>query len=77
MASPGDSGIESGMGQHMQQGAQGSPQGSASEEAQASPPRNAPPASANSDLAAPAQSGILDTSRYAGNLSGTHISVMA
>jgi hypothetical protein len=77
MASPGDSGIENGTGQHMQQGAQESPQGSASEESQTSSQRNTPPASTTSDLAVPAQNGILNTSTYAGNLRGTRISVMA
>jgi hypothetical protein len=74
MASPADSGIENGMGQHTQQG---SPQGSSSEEPQAGSQSNTPPASAASDLAAPAQSGIVDTSIYAGNPRGTRISVMA
>jgi hypothetical protein len=77
MASPGDNGIESGMGQHTQHGAEGSPQGSASEESQASSQENAPQTSASSDLASPEQSGVLDTLTYTGELRGTRISVMA
>jgi hypothetical protein len=77
MAAPGDSGIENGMSQRMQQGADGSPQGNASAESQASSQENARQTSASSDLVAPAQGGVLDTLTYPGELRGTRISVMA
>ena len=77
MASPSESGVENGMGQRMQQGAQGSPQGGASDEPQASSQDNAPPAPTSSNPAASAQSSVLDTLTYTGELRGTRISVMA
>jgi hypothetical protein len=77
MASPGDREIENGMGQHLQQGAQGSPQGSASEQSQARSLEDTPQASVSTELAAPAQSGVLDSLAYTAELRGTRISVMA
>jgi hypothetical protein len=77
MASPSESGVENGMGQRMQQGAEGNPQGNAPEEAQAGSQENAPPASSTSVLDAPAQAGIRDSLTHTGDLRGTHISVMA
>jgi hypothetical protein len=77
MASPSESGVENGMGQRMQQGAEGNPQGNAPEEAQAGAQESAPPASSTSVLDAPAQAGIRDSHPHTGDLRGTHISVMA
>jgi hypothetical protein len=77
MASPSESGVENGMGQRMQQGAEGNPQRNAPEEAQAGSQENAPPASSTSVLDAPAQAGIRDSRTHTGDLRGTHISVMA
>lgn len=77
MAAPNDGGVENGMGQRMQQGAEGNPQGNAREEAQAGAQENAPPASSTSVLDAPAQSGTRDSLTHTGDLRGTHISVMA
>jgi hypothetical protein len=77
MGSPSESGVENGMGQRMQQGAEGNPQGNAPEEAQAGSRENAPPASSTSVLDAPAQAGIRDSLMHTGDLRGTHISVMA
>jgi hypothetical protein len=76
MASPGESGADSGMGQRMQQGAESNPQGNAPEESQANLQQSPPPAS-NSSLAAAAEGGVQDTVADAGNSRGTHISVMA
>ena len=77
MASPSESGVENGMGQRMQQGAEGNPQRNAPEEAQAGSQENAPPASSTSVLDAPVQAGIRDSLTHTGDLRGTHISVMA
>jgi hypothetical protein len=77
MASPSESGVENGMGQRMQQGAEGNPQGSAPEEAQAGAQEHALPASGTSALNAPAQAGNRDALTHLGDLRGTHISVMA
>jgi hypothetical protein len=77
MASPGESGSENAMGQRMQQGAEGNAQGSASEESQATPQKNAPLESSTSALAATTESGVRETQAYPGELRGTHISVMA
>jgi flagellar hook-length control protein FliK len=77
MASPSQSGVENGMGQRMQQGAEGNPQGNAHEDAQAGSRANAPPASTTSVLNAPAQAGIRASFAQPGDLRGTHISVMA
>jgi hypothetical protein len=77
MASPGDNGVESGTGQHMQQGAEGSPQGRESAGSQAGSHGSTPQSLSTSDLTAPAQSGVLDTLAYTGELRGTHVSVMA
>jgi hypothetical protein len=77
MASPSDNGVENGMGQRMQQGGEGNPQGNAPEEAQAGSQKNAPPASSTSVLNAPSQAGIHDLLTHPGDLRGTHISVMA
>jgi hypothetical protein len=77
MASPSESGVENGMGQRMQQGAEGNPQGNAPEEAQAGAQESAPPASSTSVLDAQAQTGIRDSHPHTGDLRGTHISVMA
>jgi hypothetical protein len=77
MASPSESGMENGMGQRMQQGAEGNPQGSTPQETQAGSQGKAPPASSTSVLDAPAQTGILDSFTHSGDLRGTHISVMA
>jgi hypothetical protein len=77
MASPSESGVENGMGQRMQQGAEGNPQRNAPEEAQAGSQESAPPASSTSVLDAPVQAGIRDSLTHTGDLRGTHISVMA
>jgi len=77
MASPSWSGAENGMGQRMQQGAEGNAQGNAPEEAQAGSLQNASSASTTSVLNAPAQAGIRDSFAHPGDLRGTHISVMA
>ena len=77
MASPGDSGIENGMGRHMQQGAQGGPQGGAAEETQASSRESRSQTSNSSEFAGPSPSGVLDSPTYTGELRGTRISVMA
>ena len=77
IASPSESAVENGMGQRMQQGAEGYPQRNAPEEAQASAQENAPPAASNSVPGAPAQAGIRDLFTHTGDLRGTHISVMA
>jgi hypothetical protein len=77
MASPSQSGVENGMGQRMQQGAEGNPQGNAHEDAQAGSLQNASPASTTSVLNAPAQAGIRASFAQPGDLRGTHISVMA
>lgn len=77
MASPSESGVENGMGQRMQQGAEGNPQDNAPEEAQAGSQENAPRAPSTSILDAPAQAGIRDSLTHTGDLRGTHISVMA
>lgn len=77
MASPSESGVENGMGQRMQQGAEGNPQGNAPEEAQAGAQENAPAAPSTSVPDAPAQAGIRDSLTHTGDLRGTHISVMA
>jgi flagellar hook-length control protein FliK len=77
MASPSESAVENGMGQRMQQSAEGNSQGSAPEEAQAGSQENAPPAASTSVLDAPAQAGIRDSFAHTGDLRGTHISVMA
>jgi hypothetical protein len=77
MASPSGSGVENGMGQRMQQGAEENPQGSAPEEAPAGSREIAPPASSTSVLDVPAQAGIQDSVTHTGDLRGTHISVMA
>jgi hypothetical protein len=77
MASPSESGVEDGVGQRMQQGAEGNPQGNAPDEAQAGSQENAPPAQSTSVLDAPAQAGIRDSLTQTGNLRGTHISVLA
>ena len=77
MAEPSDSGVESGMGQRMQRGAEGNPQGNAPEEAQAGSQDNAAPAASTSGLSTPAQAGIRDSFTHTGDLRGTHISVMA
>ncbi len=77
MASPGEGGADSGMGQHMQQGAEGNAQGSTPEEPQATPQRDSPLESSTSTLAATTESGVPETHAYPGELRGTHISVMA
>ena len=77
MASPGDNGIENGMGQRMQQGAEGNPQGNAPEESQAGSQESAPPAPSTFVQAASGQAGNLDPLARTGELRGTHISVMA
>ena len=77
MAAPSEGGVENGMGQHMQQGAEGNPQGNAREEAQAGTQENAPPASRTSVLDATAQAGTRDSLTHTEDLRGTHISVMA
>ena len=77
MTSPNESGAEIGMGQRMQQGAEGNPQGNAPEEAQAGSQENLPPDLSSSVSAASAQSGLRDSLTHPGALRGTHISVMA
>ncbi len=77
MGSPSERGMENGTGQHMQQGAEGNPQGNAPEQAQASAKETAPPAARTSVLDAPAQAGNRDSLTHTGDLRGTHISVMA
>ncbi len=76
MALPSESGVENGMGQRMQQGAEGNPQGNAPEQAQPGANETAPP-SRTSVLDAPLIAGIQDSVAHRGNLHGTHISVMA
>jgi hypothetical protein len=76
MASPSETGVENGMGQRMQQGAEGNPQGNAPEEAQGGSQESAPASGASAvDLSA--QAGIRDSFAHPGDLRGTHISVMA
>jgi len=77
MASPSQSGGESGMGQRMQQGADSDPQGSAPEASQAGSQGNRPVASGASVLSASAQSGNSESLTPTGEVRGTHISVMA
>jgi hypothetical protein len=76
MASPSESGVENGMGQRMQQGAEGNAHGNAPEEAQGGSQESAR-ASGPSVLDASAQAGIHNSFAHAGELRGTHISVMA
>jgi hypothetical protein len=77
MASPSESGVESGVGQRMQQGAEGNPQRNVPEESQPDSQKSAPPAPRTFVQAAPAQAGNRDSLAHAGELRGTHISVMA
>jgi len=77
MASPSESGAENGMGQRMQQGAEGNPQRNVPEESQPDSQKSAPPAPRTFVQAAPAQAGNRDSLAHAGELRGTHISVMA
>jgi hypothetical protein len=77
MASPSGSGTENGMGQRMQQGAEGNRQGNAPDEAQAATQQNARRTSSASVLNAPGQTRTLDSLTHPGDLRGTHISVMA
>ncbi len=77
MASPSDNGIENSMGQRMQQGAQGDPQSSASEESQTRSHENTPPAFTTSNLVTAAPGAVPETMTYTGELRGTRISVMA
>ena len=77
MASPSESGLENGMGQRMQQGAEGNPQGNAPEDVPAGSQGNAPPASRTSELDTSAQAGNRNPLTHPGDLRGTHISVMA
>jgi flagellar hook-length control protein FliK len=78
MASPSGGATENGMGQRMQQGAEGNPQGNAPEEAQAGAQGNASRATSDSVVdAPPARAGMRDSFANPGDLRGTHISVMA
>lgn len=76
MASPNESRSENAMGQHMQQGAEGNPQQTASGESPTTSQEKAPPVTRTSVLSAPAQAGIRDSLAHP-ELRGTHISVMA
>lgn len=77
MASPSNNGTESGAGQHMQQSAQGNPQGSAPEEPQSNAQENASRVSTTLNMTTPAESGVLDSLTNPGARRGTRISVMA
>jgi hypothetical protein len=77
MSSPSGNGVENGMGQRMQQGAEGNPQRNAPDEAQAGAQENAPPAASTSVLATPAQTSMRDSLAHPGDSRGTYISVMA
>ena len=77
MASPNERGIENGMGQRMQQGAEGNSQGNAPDESPAGSQFNAPPVANALVQDASAQAGIRDSFTHTGELRGTHISVMA
>ncbi len=77
MASPGESGIENGMGQRMQQGAEGDSQRNAPDESPAGSPLNASPAMSGPFQGASAQDGLRDPFTRTGELRGAHISVMA
>lgn len=77
MASPGDSGMGSGSGQQMQQGAdrntQGSPQGNLQARSEGIAPRR----SSVSDFSSAPQSGSHEALSHAGAMRGTRISVVA
>jgi hypothetical protein len=77
MALPGESGIESGMGQRMQQSAEGNPQQGAPGESQSGLEENAPTAASTSILTTSSQSSTRDSFTHNAESCGTHISVMA
>jgi len=77
MASASGYGLENGSGQNMQQGAEGNTQGSASQESQASPQVTTPRAPRITVPASTADGGVSNSLTHAGDMLGTHISVMA
>jgi len=77
MASPGESGIDSGLGQHMHQGADENAQGAAPGQSQTTSPQNAATDVGTSISISAEQSSGLDSHAHSDDLRGTHISVMA